>query len=92
MALALKVSKVETIAGNFFVEPHTVDNSEYIAKEITMLHSPTKPEEVIVDIPTGTSQVYGIDFTVTGNILSWDGFGMETIIDENDRIRITYIL
>jgi len=92
MALALKVSKVETIAGNYFVENHVVTAGESAAKEITLTHVSTKPTEVTVDVPGGTPQTYGVDFIVSGDVLSWNGYGMETIIAENDRIRVNYIL
>ena len=92
MALALKVSKVETIAGNYFVEPHIISAGEALAKAITLLHPPAKPLETVVDVVGGTSQVYGLDFIVTGNVLSWNGYGMETIISSGNRIRVNYIL
>lgn len=92
MALALKVSKVETIAGNFFVEPHTITLAESNAKEIQLLITPSKPLEVMVDVVGGSPQRSGVDFVVTGDILSWNGYGMETIIGTDDNIRVTYIL
>ena len=93
MALALKVSKVETIAGNFFVEPHIITGQEAIDKKIVLQHTPTKPQEVMMDIPGGTIQRYGTDFTIiNGNEVSWDGYALETLLEEDDNIRITYIL
>ena len=92
MALALKVSKVETIAGNFFVEPHVITAQEAQDKQIQLIHSPSKPDEVKVEIISGSPQWAGVDFIVNNNIVDWNGYGMETIVAEGDRIRVTYIL
>lgn len=38
----------------------------------TLLHTPIKPTEVCVDPDGGPAQMYGRDFVVSGNELSWN--------------------
>lgn len=92
MALALKVSKVETIGGNYFVEYHTLTSGEAIAKAVTLANVPSDPTKVTLDPSEGCSQVYDTDFTVVGAELSWDGYGLETILEVGDKFRINYII
>jgi len=46
--------------------------------------------KVKVDFPCGTTQVYDFDYTVAGNVLLWNGYALETILSEGDKIRVVY--
>lgn len=53
-------------------------------KSLTLPHTPISPESVSITFVNGTSQVNGIDYTVSGNVVSWDGMGLDNFIELND--------
>lgn len=51
---------------------------------------PNSPSTVRVDVSGGCAQQNGVDFTVSGTILSWAGLGMATVISAGDIIIISF--
>ena len=90
--ISSEADSVTSINDNTFMEIRKITASEITTKQITLLQTPTDPSKVIVDVVGGTSQIFGVDFTTVNNFLSWDGFGMETLIDEDDLIRVNYVI
>lgn len=83
-------SSVITVAGEWKVEYHTVTVAEHTAKQFTMTETPTDANNTLVDILQGSSQQYSVDFTIAGNVLNWNGLGMDGIINIGDVIRLAY--
>ena len=83
---------ISTISGNYFVEPITLDASQIANKQITLVNTPGKPDATTVNVSKGIQQDYSVDFIVVGNVLSWNGYGMETLLEEGDKIKIGYII
>lgn len=73
--------KVEMIT----VTPLMITNGQ-----LTLAQSNASPSETLLFIDGGVIQKYGIDFSVAGNVLSWTGLGLETIISSNDVLIIQY--
>jgi hypothetical protein len=59
-------------------------------KYVTLSQTPSIPNNVILDMEGGIRQSNGIDYIVMGNILSWDGLGLDGFIDETDVLSIQY--
>jgi len=72
------------------VDPFTLTAGQIAAKAVTLSETPSDPDSVVVDISEGCVQFPGVDFIVSGNVVSWDGRGMETILSENAKLIITY--
>jgi hypothetical protein len=83
-------SSVASIENAYFVEVRILTAGEATAKEITLGGIPPVVEKVTLDLVGGTSQQYGLDFTVSGQVLSWDGLALETVLTEGDKLRIIY--
>ena len=83
---------VTSIDSNFFVETIIISAAQDLAQAVVLTNSPGDVSKTIVDVVGGTSQRFGFDFTVAGNILSWAGFSLETVLAEGDVIRVTYVL
>lgn len=64
--------------------------AEEIAKELTLAIAPATPAKTVVDIISGSSQRFNVDFTVVGAVLSWNGLGLDGVLLENDVLRIQY--
>ena len=59
-------------------------------KYVTLSSTPLNSNAVRLNMVGGIEQLNGIDFTVTGNILSWDGLGLDGFIDDTDILIIQY--
>ena len=76
---------------NYFPEiVKMVNAGEILAKSITLAQAPTEVEKTRLFIKGGPIQVYGDDFTVFGTTLTWNGLGLDGLIEENDKIFVTY--
>ncbi|MDZ4810760.1 MAG: hypothetical protein SGI96_21195 [Bacteroidota bacterium] len=78
--------------GTEYVEYRTLTAPEATAKQLVLAATPASILKVKVDIIGGTSQEFGIDFTVIGNVLGWNGLGMDLqgIALTGDKLRVTY--
>lgn len=74
----------------YFKEEVTITATQNVNKEITLSKTPANPNQVMVTPVSGTVQKYNTDFIVIGNILSWNGKGLETILTIGDTLVITY--
>ena len=87
----VQISGVGGGSGNYFPEAvRAITAGELAAKQITLAGTPTDANKTRLFIQGGPTQVYGDDFTVSGNVLTWNGLGLDGIIEENDKIFITY--
>ena len=82
---------VNPVGGNQDVVYHTLNASEVTAKQITLPNTPTTSSKVMLDIIQGSSQHYGVDFTVSGTTLSWSGLNLDGNLNANDVLRINYL-
>lgn len=69
---------------------HYVTSLEIINKQIELSSAPAIPNEVELQFINGTSQVNGVDFSISGNFLHWDGLGLDNFIEENDILIIRF--
>lgn len=59
-------------------------------KFVVLPYTPVLPDEVLLDIKNGIKQINGIDFEVSGNILSWDGMGLDNFLEINDVLLVQH--
>jgi hypothetical protein len=59
-------------------------------KQITLNSIPPFPSEVELEFVGGITQLNGIDYQITNNILHWNGLGLDNFIEENDTLIIHY--
>jgi hypothetical protein len=71
-------------------EYRTITVGEAAAMQLTLANTPNDPTKVMLDFIGGTSQEYGVDYSVTGNVLTWNGYALQSVLDTGDRIRILY--
>lgn len=60
------------------------------AKAITLSRVAPFPEFVSLAPRGGLVQDFGVDFTVEGNILSWDGLGLDGQLEAGDEIIVHF--
>ena len=74
----------------YTVEYFTLTSAQATSGSVTLSYTPTSPEVVTLDVISGSAQVYGEDYSVTGNLLSWAANPLYDIMAEGDKIRVTY--
>ncbi|NBU34062.1 hypothetical protein EB118_06785 [bacterium] len=74
----------------YTVEYFTLDALNISSSSITLSHTPTDSSSVTLDVVSGSAQVYGEDYTVSLNVLSWDATPLYGILDVGDKLRVTY--
>jgi hypothetical protein len=78
-------------SGSYFPEDvKPLSAGEITAKAITLLQAPTSASKTRLFVEGAPTQVYGVDFTVSGTTLSWSGLGLDGVLVENDNIFVTY--
>jgi hypothetical protein len=85
-------SQVTSIDNAYIVEVRILSAGEASAQEIVLGKTPVDPQKVTLDLIGGTSQQFGLDFTISGATLSWAGLALETVLEEGDKLRIIYPL
>ncbi len=77
--------------GGYQVDYYVLSSDEVAAKEVTLSGTPTHPTRTLLDITDGGgSRIYSLDFTVSGDILSWDSLRLDGILEEGDELRIVW--
>jgi hypothetical protein len=72
------------------VEYVTLSGAQIAAAEIELMHSPMVVSQVTLDVISGSAQVYGDDYSVSGSVLSWSGKSLQSLLVEGDKLRVQY--
>lgn len=68
----------------------TIGQEDIDNKYVTLSLSPSSPNSVSLTFLEGIEQQNGVDFIVQGNILSWDGLGLDGFIEVGDVIIVRF--
>lgn len=77
-------------SANVKTEFRTISAGEESAKQLTLVNTPSAPTEVMLSIHEGSVGFYGVDYSVSGAILSWNGLGLDGLLASGDRVVINY--
>lgn len=72
------------------VDEIMITSTNVTNKSVTLTATPVDSNEVQVDVIGGPPQDNGVDFSVSSNVLSRDGMGLDGDIDVGDVLRIAY--
>lgn len=94
-ALWKQVESATVATGQYKPEPlYTITATDITNKYVVLADAPTDKELTTFTIFGGLAQAYGVDFTVTpddgGKRVSWNGLGLELILEAGDLISIIY--
>lgn len=73
-----------------YTEERTLGPADISAQQITLFAVPTAAAETTVTPIGGTEQKYSDDYLVSGQILSWAGRGLASLLDVGDTLVVTY--
>lgn len=74
------------------VEYRNLTPTEATTKQLTLTSIPEDILDVEVDVIGGGPQHFGVDYSVTGGLLTWNGFGLEPFLVSGDVLRISYFI
>lgn len=66
------------------VEFVTLTQEDIDDKQVTLSNTPLSPSTVMVTPEGGIPQINGVDYIITGNILSWDSLGLDGFLEVNE--------
>ena len=81
--------KVSLPALTVVIDKFTLSSSDIISKSITLSQAPIVPSEVLLSVG-GVDQEVGIDFSISGTLISWSGMGLDGILSIGDIVTVTY--
>jgi hypothetical protein len=76
--------------GGYNTEQHIIDLTQFAAKEIELSDTPIYPTRTLFFIDGAGPTFYGLDFTVSGNVLTWNSLRLDGLIGLDDRVQIVY--
>ena len=73
-------------------ESFVITNDHIIAKGLVLGESvhPQLAQATLLSIHDGVNQTYVEDFVISGTSLSWDGLGLESILQVGDKVNVLY--
>lgn len=72
------------------VEIITLTAQNILDKNVTLGSAPPIPNLVSLTPEGGIPQIYGIDYSVSGSVLSWNGLGLDNYLAANEIIVVSY--
>lgn len=72
------------------INKFTLDSTDISNKFITLSEAPATPGNTILTIIGGIVQDYGVDYTVSGTTLSWNGLFLDGILEIGDKLIVQF--
>lgn len=72
------------------VERIELQEQDIFNKFVRLADTPIISQNVIVTPEGGITQIYGIDYSVSGDRLVWDGLGLESVLEQGDILIVQY--
>jgi len=90
LTAGVQTATVVNLANSYIVNNRTISAGEESAKQLTLTATPTNVNEVIVQVVDGVNLRNGTDYIITGNVMDWDGYGLDGIIASGDELTIWF--
>lgn len=74
---------------NVLSEVFEITLAQFGAKQLTLSNTPKTSGSVFIDVIGGGPLQQGVDFVVSGSVISWNGYGLDTTIGVGDLLRVT---
>lgn len=81
---------LSAVSGASKVDKFTLTGTDATNKFVTLTSTPSNPGAVILLVEDAGNMFYGVDFTVSGNHLSWSGLELDGILSSGDNLTVTY--
>lgn len=68
----------------------TLTQDDINNKYVQLAGTATQPEDVRLSIINGITQLYGVDYVIGGNVLSWSAKGLDGFLEVNDILYVQF--
>jgi hypothetical protein len=68
----------------------TLSSGNISSQSAPLTFAPHVPANTLVDVIMGDSQVYGVDYAVSGSTLTWSGYALAGSLSTGDVLRVVY--
>jgi hypothetical protein len=82
--------ELQSSADLFIIEKFTLNSTDISNKYVTLSSAPLDPSLTIMGVLGGVEQEYGVDFTVTGSQLSWNGTFLDGVLVSGDKLTVQH--
>ena len=89
-ALAGIDAALVAVSGSQKVDKFTLNSTDISNKFVTLSSTPSTAGNTILLVEDAGNMFYGVDFTVSGNQLSWSSLALDGILSSGDNLTITY--
>lgn len=72
------------------IEMVTISSANVLSKSLTLTKSPNLGYNVTILPHGGPAQFINEDFIIDGLTLSWDGYGLDGLLEAGDRVQVSY--
>jgi len=76
--------------GSSSIDKFTLNGTDITNKFVTLSLIPSVPSNTILLVEDAGNMFYGVDFTVSGNQLSWSGKALDGILSSGDNLTVSY--
>lgn len=77
-------------SGSQKVDKFTLNSTDISNKYVTLSSAPTTADQTLLIVGDAGGMFYGVDFTVSGNQLSWSSLALDGILAVGDNLSVTY--
>lgn len=78
-------------AGTFITDNYVLTPTDLAAKQVELSAAPANPFKVELVPYGGIEQRAGVDFTVSGRVLSWSSLALELLLDAGSAFSVRYV-
>lgn len=83
--------RVEAAAIPYRTDRYTVTPAMLAARRVSLSDAPADPLAVELCVHHGIEQKPGVDFSISGAELSWDGLALELLLESGDSFSVRYL-
>ena len=91
--ISLNRLSILTTDPDYFISYFTLQADDISDGYVTLpsfVTSPSDASNIIVDVLGGPAQVYGLDYMIDFDALSWEGLALQGLLDVGDTLRVIY--
>lgn len=71
-------------------ETFVLNSTDISNKQLTLSGTASLPSQSTLTVANGVGQIYNVDFIISGNVLSWNGLGLDGFLQSGDVIIVSY--
>ena len=79
-------------AFGYRVENFTLSAGQAASKSITLSTAPTFPTKTLLQVDGAGASFYGLDFEVSGAVVSWNGLRLDGLLESGDVVQVVFIV